>query len=58
MCSAYPGMTPEVIVAELTDRFSRARAQHAAAGRTGAVDVFDRYLAWMANHGERLATGL
>lgn len=56
MCSAYPGLTPEVVVAELTGRFQRARTQHAAAGRIAAIDVFDRLLEWIADHGEELAT--
>ena len=56
MCSAYPGMSPGVVVAELTGRFRRARAQHAVAGRLGGIELFDRLLGWMTEHGEELAT--
>jgi len=56
MCTAYPSMTPGVVVAELIDRFQRARDQHAMAGRIPATEVFDRLLGWMATHGEELAT--
>lgn len=55
MCDAYPGMTPAVVVSELIARFHRARAQHAAAGRVGGIDVFDRLLSWMEVHGDRIA---
>lgn len=55
MCSAYPGMTPGVVVAELTGRFQRARAEHATAGRTQAVKVFSRLLDWMTSNGKQLA---
>ena len=55
MCSAYPGMTPGGVVAEITARFHRAREQHAAAGRPRAVGVFDRLIAWMTAHGPALA---
>lgn len=55
MCDAYPGMTPRVVVSELGDRFRRARAQHAEAGRTAGVEVFDRLLAWLMANGERVA---
>ena len=56
MCSAYPNMTPGIVVAELIDRFQRARDQHATAGRVRATEVFDRLLGWMATYGEELAT--
>lgn len=56
MCDAYPGMTPQIVLSELTARFDRARAQHEAAGRCRAVEVFDRLLAWPDAHGEDIAT--
>lgn len=54
MCAAYPGMTPTAVVVELTARFHRARTQHAAAGRPGGVEVFDRLITWMANNSARI----
>jgi len=57
MCSAYPGMTPVAIIGELTARFSRARAEHAAAGRIGAVEVFERLITWTQANSEQLAAG-
>lgn len=56
MCCEYPGTTPGVVVAELTGAFQRARAEDATAGRTEAVEVFDRLLDWMTTNGEQLAT--
>ena len=56
MCDAYPGMTPSAVVEELTARFHRARAQHTAAGRTAAAEVFDRLIAWMGVNGHLLVT--
>lgn len=55
MCEAYPGMTAPAVVDELTARFQRARAQHAASGRLAAVEVFDRLLTRMRANGEQLA---
>jgi len=40
-----------IVVRELTARFSRARAEHAAAGRPGGVEVFDDPIAWMKLNG-------
>lgn len=57
MCVAYGGVTPPDIVTSLTERFQRAHDQHVADGLTGAVQVFDGLLAWMARHGERVARG-
>ena len=54
MCDAYPGMTPEGVVEELTARFHRARDQHAAAGRDGAVEIFKRLIGWMDANTQRL----
>ncbi len=54
MCDAYPGMSPETVVRELTARFLRARAQHAAAGRPGGVEAFDRLLSWMSLNGRHI----
>ncbi len=55
MCAAYPGMTPRLVVDELIARFRRARDQHTAAGRVGAVELFDRLLVWMQSHGAAIA---
>lgn len=55
MCSAYPGMTPHIVVTELSARFRRARSQHASAGRAGGVAVFDRLIDWMQTHGPALS---
>jgi hypothetical protein len=55
MCAGYPGMTPSAVVAELGARFRRARADHVAHGRDGAVAVFEDLLGWMRVHGPRLA---
>ncbi len=55
MCGAYPGMTTALVVRELTARFERARSQHAAAGRSGGVTVFERLLRWLDEHGEKIA---
>jgi Ser/Thr protein kinase RdoA (MazF antagonist) len=57
MCTAYGGVTPPEIVTALTERFQRAHDQHTAAGLTGAVEVFDGLLAWMARSGDRVAHG-
>ncbi|WP_448625673.1 phosphotransferase [Geodermatophilus sp. URMC 64] len=54
MCAGYPGMTPREAIEELTARFRRARADHAANGRIGAVAVFEDLLRWMRLHGPRL----
>ena len=50
MCQVYPGMTPEIVVVELTARFRRARSQHEAAGRVRAVEIFDGLIAWMISN--------
>jgi len=55
MCDTYPGMSPVIVVRELTARFSRARAEHAAAGRSGGVEVFDGLITWMNLNGRHIA---
>lgn len=55
MCSAYPIMTPAQVVEELVARFQRARHEHATAHRPGAVEAFDRLLAWMSANGAAIA---
>ena len=55
MCSAYPGMTPKIVVAELKARFGRARAHHAAAERAGGVAVFDHLIEWIERHGAEIS---
>lgn len=57
MCDAYPGMLPIAIVEELTTRFHRARAEHAAAKRVEAIEVFDHLIAWMEFNGTALLVG-
>lgn len=57
MCAAYPGMLPIAIVEELTARFHRARAEHAAAERVKAIEVFDRLITWMEFNGTALLVG-
>ena len=54
MCAAYGSMEPAAIVDEITDRFRRARAGHAANDRPRGVTVFDESLAWMARNAEAL----
>jgi Phosphotransferase enzyme family len=54
MCDAYPGITPDDVVAELAARFARARDQHAAARRPGGVAVFERLLRWLDDNRARL----
>lgn len=56
MCDGYPGLTPAIVVNELTARFQRARAQHANAGRLGGVQTFERLLDWMETNGEQIAS--
>ena len=55
LCAEYPTMTPKVVVDELAARFLRARDAHAAAGRVGAVQVFEGLLAWIDAHGAAIA---
>lgn len=57
MCDTYGGVAVTEVVHALTARFDRARAQHLAAGRPGAAQVFDDLLRWMSLHGDRLAAG-
>lgn len=57
MCATYPGMSPGVVVDELTAQFERARRNHVAAGRTGPQAVFDGLIAWMHRYGSVIATG-
>jgi hypothetical protein len=54
MCAAYPGMSPAVVVNELTARFARARAEHGRAGRLRAVEIFAGLIAWMNANGHEL----
>lgn len=57
MCATYPGMTPAVVVQELTAQFDRARSRHLLAQRSGPSAVFDRLLAWMDRYGALVASG-
>lgn len=54
MCRAYPGMSPAIVVRELTARFVRARAQHAEAGREKAAEIFDGLIAWLNSNGRQI----
>ena len=56
MCHAYPGMSPAIVVKELSARFARARAQHDRAGRVRAVEIFDGLIAWMNNNGRQIGS--
>ena len=56
MCDAYPNMTPTIIISELSARFHRARAQHAAADRRGGVEVFERLIDWVNANGDNIAS--
>ena len=47
MCASYPGMSPGIVVAELTAQFQRAARNHRAAGRAGPLAVFEDLIAWM-----------
>ena len=55
MCTAYPGMTPGIVVDELAAQFQRARRNHQAAGRTGPRKVFDSLISWMELNGPTIA---
>ncbi|MGI8645048.1 MAG: phosphotransferase [Nocardioides sp.] len=55
MCESYPGMTPEIVVRELAERFTRARDAHATAGREGGVAVFEELLGWLDRHADELS---
>lgn len=55
MCSAYPGMTPAIVLTELRAQFERALSKHLAAGRTGPLEVFEGLIAWMDRHGSTIA---
>lgn len=57
MCAAYPGISPAVVVQELTAQFDRARSRHLLARRPGPLAVFDGLLAWMDRHGALVASG-
>lgn len=58
MCQAYPGISPAIVVSELTARFMRARSQHARAGRAQAVEIFDGLIAWMNRNGQQIESTL
>jgi hypothetical protein len=54
MCAAYGSMDPAAVVDEITDRFRRGRAWHAANDRPRGVAAFDECLAWMERNAEVL----
>ena len=53
MCDAY-GCDPADVVAGIGAYFTRARADHAAHGRHGALAVFDGLLGWMRRNAATL----
>ena len=55
MCASYPGMSPGIVVAELTAQFQRAARHHRAAGRAGPLAVFEDLIAWMGRHKSTIA---
>lgn len=57
MCAAYPGMSPGIVVDELTAQFERARRNHLAAGRVGPRAVFDGLIDWMHRNGSVIIAG-
>ena len=54
MCDVYGQVTPADVLTELTARFGRARAQHAARGRAKGVAVFDALIEWLARNRDQL----
>ena len=57
MCAVYPGMSPSVVVTELTAQFDRARTRHREAHRAGPLAVFEGLLAWLDRYGPVVARG-
>lgn len=53
-CDAYGWDEPGRVIDEITDRFHRARADHMAAGREPAAEIFVEYIAWMDRFGPAL----
>jgi aminoglycoside phosphotransferase (APT) family kinase protein len=54
ICDSYGWSEPDLVIDEITDRFRRARADHASVGRDRAVAIFTDLIAWM----ERFAPDL
>jgi hypothetical protein len=50
---ADPGMTPGIVLEELTNRFHRAPNQHEAATPPVAIMDVDDLIAWIDRHGQR-----
>lgn len=57
MCHAYGWPDAVAVIDEIAARFRRARDEHARAGRTKAVAVFETMMAWMAANDAALKTG-
>lgn len=55
VCAAYGWDDRAAVVGEIAARFERARDEHAAAGRSAAVAIFEEMLARMARSGAALA---
>jgi hypothetical protein len=47
ICDAYGWDDPAAALDEISDRFRRARDEHAAHGRTNAVAIFEENVRWM-----------
>ena len=47
VCDAYGWSDPAEVVAEIAERFRRAREGHAAGGRAKAAAIFEDMLGWM-----------
>jgi hypothetical protein len=54
MCAVYGQVTPAAVLAELTARFRRARASHAAAGRNAGVAAFQGMIDWLMVYRDQL----
>ena len=57
MCHAYGWPDAVAVIDEIAARFRRARDEHARAGRTKAVAVFETMMAWMAANDAALKMG-
>lgn len=57
MCDAYVGMSPDLVVTELTAQFRRAHRRHLAVGRAGPQAVFERLIDWLDYHRSTITAG-
>ena len=58
MCDAYGWQDAGAVVDEIAARFRRARDEHARAGRTKPVAVFETMMAWMQANDAALRAGM